>query len=230
MVGPSRGRYSSVAALSLALATLSLGYALVLVGGANGLGWMNAGPGSALARLWPDAFTVLSLQVQVHGEAGTATALAANALIPPVSGATPSPPLSAEVFGDAAEVSIWNVPTSTGVSWVLARAVPALGVGLIWWLLFRIARDHGRGESFSTRAAKRLRIIGLLLGVGGPLSVLVRWLVDRSILERSTAAEIASIAPLSIPLWPVVVGLAVLMAATFVRRATAMADDLEGLV
>ena len=60
--------------------------------------------------------------------------------------------------------------------------------------------------------------------------MLVRWLVDRALMERSTAAEVATIAPLSIPLWTIGVGVAVLMAASLMRRATAMAEDLEGLV
>jgi hypothetical protein len=227
---PSIRRLSPVAVLSLVFAALSMAYAVVLLAGATGLGWLSAAPGTSIARLWPEAFTVLTVPVEVHGEAGVATAQAANALVPPLSGAGPAPPLAAEFFGDAATASIWNVPMSTRAWWVAVRALPALGLAVVWWLVFRIAHDHGRAASFSPRTARRLTVIAVVVGVGGPLAALARWLVDRSIVERSTAASIASVEQLVIPLWPVGVGLAVLMAASLVRRGTEMSRDLEGLV
>lgn len=168
------GQHTWVSIAALILGGLALAYALVLLIGANGLGWVSSNPGERLGRLWPDAFTVPSVPVHAVGEAGAATAAAANAQIP--------------------------------------------------------ARESRGDGAWSDRTARRLRIMAVLVGVGGPLTAAAHWLVDKSLLDASTAAGVATMTTLRLPFWPIVVGLALLMAATLVDRARVMADDLDGLV
>lgn len=220
-----------VSIVALVLAALSALYAVILLIGANGLGWVFSGPGERLGQWWPDAFTVPSVPVHVLGEAGVATAAAANAQLPSLTSfENGAPPGAAEFFGDTAHISVWGWELGPQLLWLGVRVLPALGLAYVWWLLFRIARDARGQGAWSSRTARRLRIMALLVGVGGPLAALSHWLVDRSLLEASTAADVARMTDLQIPWWTVVVGLALLMAATLVDRATVMADDLEGLV
>lgn len=225
------GQHTWVSIAALILGGLALAYALVLLIGANGLGWVSSNPGERLGRLWPDAFTVPSVPVHAVGEAGAATAAAANAQIPALESFDNGAPAgAAEFFGGTTNISIWGWELGPQLLWLGVRVVPALGLAYIWWLLFRIARESRGDGAWSDRTARRLRIMAVLVGVGGPLTAAAHWLVDKSLLDASTAAGVATMTTLRLPFWPIVVGLALLMAATLVDRARVMADDLDGLV
>ncbi|MCA1783187.1 MAG: hypothetical protein ABR500_02500 [Dermatophilaceae bacterium] len=231
MVTQAARRHTWIAALALVLAALSVGYALVLALGANGLGLVTSSPDEGLGRLGPDAFAVASMPVRVLGAAGPATAAAANAQIPALGSYEQGAPAgAAEFFGDTAFVSIWAWELPAQLAWLAVRIIPALGLAVVWWLLFRISRDARSEHAWSARTTGRLRTMAALIGVGGPLAAVARWIVDRWLLESSTAAAVADPAALRIPLWTVAVGLALVMAAALVERATAMAEDLEGVI
>lgn len=206
------GQHTWVSIAALILGGLALAYALVLLIGANGLGWVSSNPGERLGRLWPDAFTV-------------------NAQIPALESFDNGAPAgAAEFFGGTTNISIWGWELGPQLLWLGVRVLPALGLAYVWWLLFRIARESRGDGAWSDRTARRLRIMAVLVGVGGPLTAAAHWLVDKSLLDASTAAGVATMTTLRLPFWPIVVGLALLMAATLVDRARVMADDLDGLV
>ncbi|MDO5503411.1 MAG: hypothetical protein Q4G67_09595 [Actinomycetia bacterium] len=219
---------------ALILAGLSALYALLFVVGSNGLGWLTIWdlPRNLGFRFFIEPFQVPSFLVHVDGEAGVQTAAAANALVPPLTDSNPNgaPPGTVEFFGDLAFVSVWAMEPSWTAAWLLSRILPAAGLAVVWWLLYRIARGTRSEMAWSTETARRLRIMALLVGVGGPLAALAKWAVDGWIVGQSTAADLVRLADLRIPLWTIAAGLALLMAATLVDRARAMADDLDGLV
>jgi hypothetical protein len=115
-------------------------------------------------------------------------------------------------------------------AWVAVRALPALGLAVIWWLLFRVVQGvRGRG-GFTRSVARRMWAIGVLVAVGLPLVQVLRWEVARWLVESSSAARIATVPALDLDLWPFAVGLVILVMASTWREAASMRDDLAGLV
>ncbi len=58
----------------------------------------------------------------------------------------------------------------------------------------------------------------------------MRWIVARWLVESSTAAEIAGPVSGTVSVWPVAVGLVLLVVALAWREAAGMRRDLQGLV
>lgn len=234
MTARSTPHHTWVSIAALILAGLSALYALLFILGSNGLGWLTIWqiPGNLGFRFATEPFAVPSFLVHVDGEAGVQTAMAANQLIPSLTDDYPNgaPAGTSEFHGDLAFLSVWAMKASWTAAWLVTRILPAAGLACVWWLLFRIARSSRTERAWNAQTARRLRIMAVLVGVGGPLSALAKWLVDGWIVSESTAADIVRLAGVTIPLWPIAVGLALAMAAALVDRASAMAEDLEGLV
>ena len=233
MTTRSPRQHTWVSLAALALAGLSALYALLFILGSNGLNWLTIWqiPGNLGFRFATEPFAMPSFLVHVDGEAGVATAVAANELIPSLPSYDQGvPPGGSEFYGDLAFLSVWAMETSWKAAWLLSRILPALGLSALWWLLFRIARSSRTEQAWNSLTARRLRLMAALIGLGGPLAALGRWAVDSWIVSQSTAADFVRLADLRIPLWTVAVGLALLMAASLIDRARTMADDLEGLV
>lgn len=109
----------------------------------------------------------------------------------------------------------------------------SLGFAWLWWTLARLVVSAREGDPFTQANVGRLRAIGWLVLVGGPVYAVGMWLIHRWLLATSELADEATVWPLDwrdIPWWSVGVGLAVLVLAAVWRRGVAMRHDVEGLV
>ena len=179
-----------LAALAVASALLFAAWLL----GYNGFGVVD---GAHLPlRVAQTTNAVPSELVEVRGPAGVATVTAANA----VTGGVPNGEIhpgdgTSEFFGNQAGLSFWSLTGPQHLAWVGVRAVPALGLAVIWWLLARLVRDQRRGSGFHRRTAVRMAAIGALLLVGMPAVQIARWLVARWLIDSSSAARIVTVGP-----------------------------------
>ena len=207
------------AASLLVFASWILGY--------NGLG--------LLAGRMPDRLLEANAQVHeevlVEGPAGIATTAAANTVI-----GTRAPYTveygdgTAEFYGNHANLSLLGLTRTQHAAWVAVRALPALGLTVIWWLLLRIVHDVRRRLGFTRPIALRLRMIGGLVLLGVPLLQVAGWAVARWLIETSTASGIAHEPRLHVDVWPFAIGLVILVMASIWRETVLMREDLEGLV
>lgn len=198
--------------------------------GYNGLGLISGSDLPAQLQT-SDSNAAPSEMVLVQGKEGIATIAAANRVTGGVAGHTVQPgDGSSEFYGNPAYLSFDGPTEAQHVSWLAVRALPVLGLAVIWWLLFRIVRDVRRGAGFTRIVARRMLIIGVLVLIGLPAVELARWKVANWLVESSTAARMADAAPLHLDVWPFAVGMVVLVLAWSWRDATAMREDLEGLV
>lgn len=175
--------------------------------------------------------SVPSEAVVVQGREGVATAAAANGVTGGVTGRViHSGDGTSEFYGNEAYLSFWAPTKVQHLAWLAARALPTLGLAVIWWLLFRIVRDVRQGTGYTRIVARRMQVIGLLVLIGLPLVELARWQVAQWLVKSSTAAPIADAVPLHLDVWPFAVGMVVLVLAWSWRDAATMREDLEGLV
>jgi hypothetical protein len=232
-------------AVQLVVAAMLVGttvLAVAWIGGYNGVGVL---PGSTLDTVGLELLesnAVPSEPVVLPNRYGVATAAAGNQVTGGINGTLTEHDASqnpngirpgdgtTEFYGQEAHLSFWAMTRSQHAAWVAVRVAPLIGLILIWWTLLMLVRDIGRGRGFTTRTARRLTGIGLLLGIGMPVVQLARWTVARWLVESSTAANIANAADLRIELWPIAVGLVLIVVAFAWREAARMRGDLEGLV
>ena len=232
-------------AVQVVLAAMLVGTTLLAVawiGGYNGAGVLPSRVLSTLGLELMESNAVPSEPVVLPNKYGVATAAAGNAFTGGINGtltqhdASQSPDGigpgdgTSEFYGQEAHLSFWALTRSQHAAWVAVRVAPLLGLVLIWWTLLVLVRDIGRGSGFTTRTARRLTGIGLLLAIGMPVVQLARWAVARWLVESSTAAPIANAPDLRIALWPIAVGLVLVVVAVAWREAARMRDDLAGLV
>lgn len=231
MVAP-RSR-SILALVQAILLVLALGTGLVFAAwmlGVNGLGLVGGSELPAQFRT-SDSNAVPSEAVFVRGKAGLATVIAANH----ETGGIPSGVIrpgdgTSEFYGNEAFLSFWALTRTQHAAWVAVRALPALGLALVWWLLFRVVRDVRRGAGFTQVVARRMWLIGLLVLIGMPVLQFARWRVADWLVDSSTAARITAAPPMHLDVWPFAVGLVVLVLAWCWGDASRMREDLEGLV
>jgi hypothetical protein len=224
----STASFAQVALLALCATTGLVFAAWVL--GLNGLGLVSGAELPSQLTM-SDSNGAPSEVVLVQGEEGLATVVAGNRIIhdaqkgpiQPGSGWT-------EFYGNEAFLSFEASTDSQHVAWFAVRALPSLGLAVIWWLLFRVVRDVGQGGGFSIVVARRLRLIGLLVLVGMPVLQLGRQAVAEWLVESSNAARIADVPPLHLDVWPFAVGLVILVMASAWREVAGMREDLDGLV
>lgn len=222
MASVQAGLLTLVVTTGLLLAAWVLGY--------NALGLV---PGSELpyALRSSEFNAVPSEPVLVQGRAGVATAAAANHLTGGIpAGVVRQGDGTSEFYGNQAYLSFWALTRAQHAAWVGVRALPLLGMTVVWWLLFRIVADVRRGVGFTRPTGRRMGAIGVLVLLGLPLAQVLRWQVSRWLVESSTAADIASVPPLHVAVWPFAVGLVILVIASAWQEAARMRADLEGLV
>lgn len=225
--------------LAAMLAATSL-LAIAWVGGYNGVGILPPLPDSLNVTLTTN--DVPSEEVVVHGKIGVATVMAANAVTGGINGTLSEHDASSnpneirpgdgtsEFYGNRAFLSFWALTPAQHASWVAVRVVPLVGSAVIWGFLLLMVRDIRRGLGFTTKTARRIAAIGVLIAVGMPLVRVMRWIVARWLVQSSTAAEIADPVSATISVWPVAVGLVLLVLALAWREAAGMRRDLQGLV
>ena len=230
MARRSRSILALVQAVLLGLCVVTGVLFAAWVLGLNGLG-LVAGADLPSPLQTGESNSAPSEAVLVKGPQGIATVAEANQAIGSLGEGTIQPgDGSSEFFGNRAFLSFRGPTKTQHAAWVAVRALPALGLTVISWLLFRIVRDVRRGGGFTRLVARRLRVIGLLVLVGMPLIQLGRWAVSRWLIESSTAAQIADAPPVHLGVWPFAVGLLILVLASTWHEAARMREDLAGLV
>jgi len=137
-----------------------------------------------------------------------------------------------DVVGNVGQLTFWDPGMLSRAAWLVAIALIPVGLAWLWWTLSRIVGSARRGGPFTHRNARRLAVAGALVGLGPMLALLAQQAVVRWMLASSTAAGKADIwfRWERVPLWPLGVGLALLVLAAEWRRGVAMREDLEGLV
>lgn len=226
--------------ISMMLVGTSL-LALAWMTGYNGFGVLPRLPEAVGLRL-QEVNGVPSEPVLVDGAAGVATAAAGNAITGGINGTLADHDVSdstsgirpgdgtSEFYGNQAHLSFWALTKVQHVAWVAVRVVPLVGVAAVWWLLFLLVGGIRRGSGFTAMASRRIATIGLVLAAGTPVVQVARWLVAKWLVESSTAASIADPVSLRVALWPIVVGVVVMVVAVAWREAAKMRTDLQGLV
>jgi hypothetical protein len=110
-----------------------------------------------------------------------------------------------------------------------AGTLPAVIVALlILVLLRRVVRSVRAGDPFVPVNARRLQIIGWAL-VCWPLAVMPGSFAQLTLADRNGAQDVALTA-YELPVWPIGVGLIVLVLARVFATGARLRDDVEGLV
>lgn len=130
-------------------------------------------------------------------------------------------------------VSAYEPTVAQRIIYVDLQCLLSLGIAWPWWSLARLVASSRRDDPVTADNANRLRLLGVLLAIGGPAYAIGMWLVHRWLLATSELADEASVAPLlwrDVPWWSVAAGLSLLVLAGVWRRGVAMRHDLAGLV
>lgn len=211
--------------ITLALAIASLAYAVAFALGGNGAAVLT---GPVMTRLFPEAAYVMNTDVVVtQTEAMAAIGTVTAAQLPPLDG----PVAGASELGlGTSTLSFWSVTTAERWAWIASSALPYVLLGLMWWLLSRLAAQTSRQQPFTGGHSRLVTWLAVAVGVGVPLAGWVRWRVVGSLIEASTAADIVTAPSFAYPVWSLGVAAALAMAAALLRRGAEQEDDLEGLV
>lgn len=221
--------------LQLSLMIFSIASALIFAVwllGANGFGVLSPVRLPESLAL-SDIYAAPNEAVSVGGEeVGIATAIAAQEAIggspSNFSGAAPSG--TSEFFSNTASLSFLAVTAPQSIAWTTVRALPLAGMSVIFGLMFLLIRAVRQGQALTPKVARYLGAIGVIAAVGSPLLQWARWVVADWLVETSTAAQIAEAAPLKISLWPIILGLLIVMIGFAWREAILVKADTEGLV
>jgi len=137
-----------------------------------------------------------------------------------------------DVVGHVGLLTFWDPGMLSRTAWLVAIALIPVGLAWLWWTLSRMVGSARRGDPFTHRNARRLAVAGALVALGPTFALLSQQAVLRWMLAGSTAAGKADIwfRWESVPLWPLGVGLALLVLAAVWRHGVTMREDLEGLV
>lgn len=158
---------------------------------------------------------------------------AGGALPLPFSGEVVVPALDAAgIRYDSADYLVHIEDASTS-QWVL-HLLPGLGFAAVVvlgaLLLLPVMRRVGAGDPFAPGAVWRLRTIGMLLLVGWPVLTVAQALADGAALAWAGIEGLPAGASLTIPVGPVVAGLAVGLVAEAFAAGSRLREDVEGLV
>lgn len=127
-----------------------------------------------------------------------------------------------------AQVEIAHPSVVEQVLSLLPAVLGSLLVAAVVLLLLRIARSARRDEVFSTANVQRLRVVALLIAVGGSLLQLVEGVCRTELATRTGVAAGGLSVTLSV--LPLVVGLLVAFLSEVMRRGTVLRREVEGLV
>jgi Protein of unknown function (DUF2975) len=193
--------------------------------------------GDQAQRLWPQSASLPSSPVLVRPSHWQDSYEVFNELPigggrMPLSWAPLSRGTGEDVVGHVGQLTFWDPGMFSRAAWLVAIALIPVGLAWLWWTLSRIVGSARRGGPFTHRNARRLAVAAALVGLGPMLALLAQQAVVRWMLASSTAAGKADIwfRWERVPLWPLGVGLALLVLAAVWRRGVAMREDLEGLV
>ncbi len=166
------------------------------------------------------------------------TLVADNVLIPVTTSAAGLPSVGDgdgfALTGPVTAVLEVSEPTAGGRLWAFAPSlVLAVQVMVVGLLLFRVVRSLRTGDPFAPVNVRRIRVCAVVVLAGALLAAASRVFgyqaaVDEAgrALPGSPALEVV----VDVPVTAVVLGLGLAAAAEFMRRGTALRDDVDGLV
>jgi hypothetical protein len=130
-------------------------------------------------------------------------------------------------------VYLQGITTTQRICYLALHLLVYVAVALIAVGLARLVAASRAETPFTTRNARILQGVGVLVLVGAPLVsfaewATLRWMVTSSSLADRTAFRDYGFA--SLPFWTMLVGASVLVLADVWKRGVAMADDVRGLV
>ena len=114
-------------------------------------------------------------------------------------------------------------------AWIYWQAAgPLLAAGSLFVVL-KLVRSVRTGTPFTNHNARRLRILAILVGVGGTFVAITDELVRRWLLDNSAAANIV-MRDWHVSFVPLLAGVLIGVVAEVWRAGVAIADDLDGVV
>jgi hypothetical protein len=121
-------------------------------------------------------------------------------------------------------------PTTTQYGWALVPSVLLLVLAVVAaWLLLGVARSLRTGDPFTTANASRLRVLGVLLVVGGTFVPVVQSIAFEGVLDPLLPAGPRTWT-LELSFLPLLAGLLVFFLAEVFARGARLREDVEGLV
>lgn len=97
-------------------------------------------------------------------------------------------------------------------------------------LLFRILRDARRGDPFTTRTVRRLRILAVVSIVGGEVAAITESLCGMSLVGTVLPGSGGLYGVLTLPFGWLFAGIAFLAIAELIRRGRALRDELAEVI
>lgn len=209
-------------------ASLALG--LSMVAGHTGLGWVgDVNPRLPVAG---QSASVMAIDTTFNSNARFSMTNAPRWRTDLASGdvdaATGKPPV--EVNGPfTGNVTFWGPTHNQRWAWVFWKSAGPLLVAASLFVVLGFVRSLRTGNPFTSANARRLRILALLIGVGGTAVLVAGELVRRWLLDTSAAAGLVELG-WHLSFAPLLAGALIGVVAEVWRAGVAMRDDLEGVV
>ena len=206
----------------------SVAFGLSAIVGPNGLGLMTIRPE------WPvigHSAYEMSIETPFSDEAGISVANAPrwkDTSDGTRDAATGGPPV--EITGPfKGQLGLLNPTFAMQWAWIYWQVAGPLLAAVALFVVLKIVRSVRIGTPFTSVNASRLRILALLVGVGGMLVAVTNELVRRWLLDNSAASGIVG-HEWHITFIPLLLGVIIGVVAEVWRAGVVMAEDLDGVV
>ena len=206
----------------------SAAFGLSAILGTNGLGLMTIRP------QWPvigQSAYEMSIETPFNDEAGITVANVprwkdtSDGTRDAVTGGPP-----VEITGPfKGQLAVLNPTFAMQWAWIYWQAAGPLLAAVALFVILKIVRSVRSGTPFTKVNASRLRILALLVGVGGTFLAVTNELVRRWLLDNSAASGIVG-REWNITFIPLLVGVIIGVVAEVWRAGVVMAEDLDGVV
>lgn len=128
-----------------------------------------------------------------------------------------------------AQVTLWSPTAGERAAYVVAKVAPSLVALAVLVVLLKLVRSARGGDPFTPVNVRRLRLLAVLVGVGGVLAgagaeMLEAWMLDHSAAAAFTVKEAV------LPLNAVLLGLLIAVLAEVWAHGVRLREDVEGLV
>ena len=145
-----------------------------------------------------------------------------------VDKATGLPPVHLELLQQMS-LTLWAPGPAGRWEFVAPELAGALVILTVIWLLWLLVGSIPRQEVFTSTNARRMVLIGLLIGIGGAVTQLTTYWCWSSLIGDSAAAGVVRLS-WSFSFVPVFVGAVVVLLSEVFRQGVRLQTDVEGLV
>jgi hypothetical protein len=136
-----------------------------------------------------------------------------------------------ELSGPYTAVANLLYPTRVEQSaYVVIGALTPILIAVVLWILLRVVSSVGHASPFTEANAWRLWVLAGLIGVGGTVASAANGWLDRFLISRSAASSAFQTSQASFEVWPLLVGLLVVVVALTWNRGVVLEKDTQGLV